>query len=767
MGEGKRRRAWLICCWVMVSVILAAHLLFTFFSSPVVALGVMFLLGWALPGLLLTLNWRLPGLDWAEVGGISIGLGLVWGLLLAWAVHLLPGAITVRHLLCAYQGGLAVLILMLVRRPPLGTRRPPGRVWVHLLLLITLAACLRLPGLAYAEFQVDETVVLDRAYKALVGEDDAISYHKKGPGEIVTALVPYAALGTATEGTARLPFAMASVGSVVLVYLLGRRLFTPVAGVAAGLLLALNGYALGLSRIAQYQALVLLFMALSFFAAYEFAKGGNPRWVPLVAVSSAGGIFAHYEFGLIVPVLFMLLAWGWRRSPASLRVAWQAVGIFLPIVLTAYVPLVLDRHFGGTQRYLNMRLGTGPHFSGPFFVELGTLYNSIYYFVGLLLLVVAGMILGWRQARLATVGLIVWFAPFLVMYMFVVTVPGAHYYTMVVSWCLLGGYGLSHGMSLLQRSPLWWPAAAAGGVWCALCVGYLYLVFFQQRPEYIQDISANRVPLYWTPYGDAVPLSPRYGFPNRAGWKVVGLLYHWNYLEGSYGSNERGRFLRWYLPNVPKERQADYQFFSKTVQIQDTDFDRDLLSSYQHVGEVRVDGQPKIHIYAQGAVSFPYLIYDAETFAPVFDRSIPALPSERQTTKHILDFRLGDSIWLRGYELETRVVHPGDVFEVTLYWETTAHVTEDYKVFVHLGGQPIWGQHDAMPEQNTYPTSQWDTDEQIVDHTVVAVEAATPPGTYSLSAGIYRWQDGNRLPVYDAGAKPEGDHVVLDTIEVR
>ena len=580
----------------MVFVVLATHLVVALSGSPLTALVAVLVLGWLLPGVVLTLSWSLPHLDWAEVGGISLGLGLAWGLLVAWGVHLIPGAMTILQLLYAYEAGLAALLLLLLRQPSAHIGLPTPRVVTHLCLLAALAACLRLPGLGYSEFQVDEGVVASRAFELMVGDDQALLRHKKGPLEIVATSVPYAALGTTTEDTARLPFALAAVANVVLVYVLGRRLFSPEVGVAAGLLLAINGYALGLSRVAQYQSFVLLFMTLSFLAAYEFTVTGRSRWLSVAAVSCGAGMLAHYEFALVLPAVLALIVWGWRRSPGSFGVALRAMGVFLLIVLVAYAPLVANQHFEGTQRYVNMRVGAGLSWNGPVFVELGTLYNSVYYLAGLLLLLVVGLVIGWRRARLATCALLLWFVPFLVVYMFGTAYPGAHFYTMMVSWSLIGGYALCEGMGWLRRSWSWWPAAAAGGLWCSLCVVYLYLVFFQQDPEYLQDISANRVTLYWAPYGDNVPSNPRYGFPNRAGWKVIGLLYHWDYLQGTFGSNERGRFLRWYMPGVYRDPQPDYWFVSQTIQYQDWGFDEQKLTSYQRVGEVRVSGRPKIDI---------------------------------------------------------------------------------------------------------------------------------------------------------------------------
>ena len=59
------------------------------------------------------------------------------------------------------------------------------------------------------------------------------------------------------EFSARLPFALSSLFSLLALYALGVRMFSNRAGrwigATGALLLAVNGFAVGLSRIAQYQ----------------------------------------------------------------------------------------------------------------------------------------------------------------------------------------------------------------------------------------------------------------------------------------------------------------------------------------------------------------------------------------------------------------------------------------------------------------------------------------------------------------------------------
>jgi len=54
-------------------------------------------------------------------------------------------------------------------------------------------------------------------------------------------------------------------------------------------------------------------------------------------------------------------------------------------------------------------------FNVDFLVEMGTFYNSSYFFFGLVALVLIGTFLGWRSARRATVVLVLWFLPFFVL----------------------------------------------------------------------------------------------------------------------------------------------------------------------------------------------------------------------------------------------------------------------------------------------------------------------------------------------------------------
>jgi hypothetical protein len=125
--------------------------------------------------------------------------------------------------------------------------------------------------------------------------------------------------------------------------------------------------------------------------------------------------------------------------------------------------------------------------------------------------------------------------------------------------------------------------------------------------------------------------------------------------------------------------------------------------------------------------------------------------------------RFGDHITLDGYTLSTPQVQPGDILQLDLFWHTAAPLNERYKVFVHVLDQSgkIVAQTDREPDNGQSPTTNWASNEGIVDRYGVLIPEDTLPGTYTVEIGLYDF-NGTRLPV-SAG----GDALVVARVEVR
>lgn len=729
-------------------------------TTAAIRLLAALVLTWWLPGALLVAHWRLPDLDLPLAAALALGMGLCWMMLWALIAHWIPGPIGFWPLMGAYAlGALVLLVALLPRRvEPLSVLSRSEWMWMTGLLV--LAFMLRVPGLGYHELHVDEVSVLRSARLAIEGVEDVLAAHPKGPGEILVALTTYRAVGNMDEWVGRLPFALLSVASVVAVAALGQRMFALPVGVWAGILLALNGFALGLSRIVQYQAAMLLFSVLIVLASWSFARTSRPGWLTLMALLGAFGVILHYELALVAPVLLLCFWWGVRRATGTERARiWRAAAISgvggLLLMAACYVPVVLHPNFVRTQSYLGNRVGDSVNFNLPFFVEMGTFYNSIYFFAGLVLLVGIGVLLGWRTKRAPTGVLIVWFVPYLVLYLFIMQFPGTHFYMLMPSWSILAAIPLAAAtrQSSSQRVP-WQRGAAYAliGVWLALSAGYLYVMFFRQEPEYLVNYPETRIPLYWAPYGEEIPQQPRFGFPIREGWKTVGVLAEWGYLDDSYSSNERSRHLRrWYVDRISRRElvdDPDYVFVARHLQQRDPAFDDDWVEeNYIRVGEVRVREEPRIEIWAREPLPVPWVVFDAEHFESAFDESIPPLEGAALPPATIQNEPLSTALTLASARLSSQTLSAGETLHIALEWLPTEPLPQSYKLFVHLtgqDGQPL-AQWDGVPGLNTWPTDRWAVNELFEDHVLLPIPSDLPPGRYDVLAGLYDPMNGERV----------------------
>ena len=127
------------------------------------------------------------------------------------------------------------------------------------------------------------------------------------------------------------------------------------------------------------------------------------------------------------------------------------------------------------------------------------------------------------------------------------------------------------------------------------------------------------------------------------------------------------------------------------------------------------------------------------------------------TPAHPLDYRLGETVRLMGYDLSGGPIAGGTV-TVTLYWRADGMPGEDYRVFVHLldGRGEIVAQHDGPPRWGRYPTTVWQKGDIVPDDHMLVVPA-TAEGPFSVAVGMYQADTLERLPVAGpSGPLPDG-----------
>jgi 4-amino-4-deoxy-L-arabinose transferase-like glycosyltransferase len=787
-------------------------------AAPALRYGAAFTLLWLLPGLawagLLTDHRRRPA---AEELAIGLGLGFGSTVLLTLLLHYIPGPLPFTLLLVAVNLLTFILIFLPTHPHPSKPINEDRSLFiVHCSLIILIAALFRLVNLGYSEFQGDEGIVMQRAARAILGDDAQLFYHQKGPIEILLPTATWTLSGAINEWQARLPFAFAGLLGVVALYLLGRRWFNERSGWIAALLLAINGYFVGFGRIVQYQSIVLALTALALLALWRWSQAEGDRWLIAGAALLACGVLAHYDAALALPAAAYIVG----RRLWFTRSGWRALvmaGLLACVILALfYIPFVLHPNFSKTIAYLGKaRIGTG----GPLYnnllssLPLATFYNSAYYLIGLACLLVVASFLSFRRwgllipascllcsfaplltgpalalllsfiilsRRSSTPSRAAWLwfgAPFL-FYYFLVWDPRTHVLNAFPGAVLLAAFALDYFMNRVSPSPCLGvslsPRHFSLLIVCSslfiLLAYYPYSMFVQHTPEIKRTWPAHQPTLYWKPDAET-PLFGYFGFPYRAGWKVVGVLIEEGILDGVYASNEEQEVTGWYTRGAERTYcpGPEWYFIAKNVQDEVAIQQTDVEENYHVWGEIQVAGEPKLWIYYQGPPVTPPQLFHVEDYASRFDaRTTPASTMPPPLTDYTpAGHTLGESIRLLGYCLDATDARPGGSIGLVLYWEPLRPIETNYQVFNHLYDGTMWGQQDGTPGCALQPTVLWNPGQIVRDEYTIPIDPAAPAGDIPLLVGMYSLETEQRLPVRAPDDPSIGDAIPLAVVTVR
>jgi hypothetical protein len=139
--------------------------------------------------------------------------------------------------------------------------------------------------------------------------------------------------------------------------------------------------------------------------------------------------------------------------------------------------------------------------------------------------------------------------------------------------------------------------------------------------------------------------------------------------------------------------------------------------------------------------------------------------------------RFGEHLDFLGYTLKATteagpgVYRAGGVVPISLFWEVTQQIEQDFSVFLHLCqdcSQPPLASSDGQPLNGYLPTSTWLPRKPARDDRAIPLPPDMPPGRYTLLLGMYHPNNpapAARLPVRD-GQVLAHHRLVLGEVEV-
>ncbi len=584
-------------------------------------------------------------------------------------------------------------------------------------------------------------------------------------------LKPWRAFTGDSEFALRSLSALAGLVLIALLYRLGCLYFDRPAALAAAALGALNPFLVYYSQEARMYALAATLGAASFLLFSLWLRSSRPPASPLgdrrlaigYVLVTAAGLYTHYAFAFVIiaenlAALGGLLAHA-RGTGRYRLAAWFGLQAATLIIFLPWLPTAL-------HQLANWPAATE---HPPFLAALPDLERYLVFgrtvevrSVWAGLAGAAVLLLFALRRRGQTITPLIWLLvpSALTLGFGLLTDPFSKFLLVAVpAACLLLGHGLvalpaslfvpvpisanDNPMRQLGRrivwvaeTLVWWAAALA---LAAGLYGSLNNLYF--NPAYARDDYrgiARYVESIYRPGDAIITIAPNqvetFAYYHRSGAEVFPLP-HTRPLDPAETAAA--------LNSVAANHTRLFVLFWGDAQADPAHFVENWLNSHTFTAGDTWYGQVRLATYAVAAPA--------------------AVPSVRSGA------RFGAHVSLLGYSLPSATLKPGDILQLTLFWQTDAALDTRYKVFVHLYAdpdQPPVAQQDGEPGGGLAPSNTWATGATIADNHGVLVPGDLPPGRYQLMIGLYELFTGDRQTI-TLNNVPQGDRLLLETITIQ
>jgi hypothetical protein len=555
----------------------------------------------------------------------------------------------------------------------------------------------------------------------------------------------------------------AALVSLIVAKVSHRRL----AGLAAGLALAVSPIFWSQSTLAEVYTLNAFLIALTIYFAIRWEEvelqpdapaAQKRKWFWLIALALGLGLTHHRSIIFMVPALLVFIILVNRRVLLQKKTIVGALAcLLLPLLLYAYIPLrgsslsSLDGSYQNTLtgflKYVggvsyDVFLTGNPMNQSRMLLTYGQLFRDQFGLVGLTLTLIGlvYLLIRWRRVGILTVIAFAGYTIFCISYRVadieVFFIPS---FLFLAIWV---GFGLACLMDMVVKVVCWLMPRPLEQIDTPIAPGSQAREVWRPSADSIGNILAVAVPIAF-------------------------LALLWVRVQGHYPYQDRSRDWKVHEYGVdmlqqPLERQATIiGLLGETT----------LLRYFQQAEDLRpdivtvaADTEDDRRVAVKDNIERGkrvYLTRPLPGIASTYHLSAVGPLIRVQKRPGIVDVtpdfpsnvNLTNAIHFLGYDLAYPERQSQTIVRPTLFWEVAGHVPGNYKISARLYDKAgnLVGQTDAFPVHDAYPTNTWEPGEVVSDIYDIRLVTGVPPGPVRLVLVLYEPENGQEIARTEVG----------------
>lgn len=637
-----------------------------------------------------------------------------------------------------------------------------------MLLILLLATAARFHNLGEQSLWYDEGVAFGHSQRTLAEMIPRLQNNVHVPAYFGSLAVYENFVGHSEFGL-RSYSVLWSIISVAAAYALGKRLFHPLAGIAAALFIALNSFSVYYAQETRMYAMLAAIATLSIWAFVRWAQlafrpSANTKQLWLWGLAFAGlnviGEYTHVSYALVmvsqgVMVVLLLANLATRaftgqiplRIPIRILLIYVVVNLltivlFAPWLLVAISQISAQPNISEVvDSAIVLRTIQGWFAFGRTFEEGMAGLGAVVYFI-----LIFGLLLISDKRKTA------WWMLILPVVWVLISVGAYLYLELYLRY-----------LRFLLAAQVGFAVWLGRGIWVIWSIVPRSLERRQgwqrQATALFPKVAATlaMVALAWQQF---VLLPPLYSDENYLRDDYRGLVQT---IEAEAGETDA------IVLSAPGLQEIFGYYYDASMPVYTLPASPDIANDTQAI----IEQHERIYLvlfgqYEQDADGLVEATLNTETFQ-ISSEWVGDVRFERYAApanfppSEIVDAQFGDNIILETVALSETTFNATDVVQVQFEWMTSAALDRRYKIFLQLLNSEgvLVAQRDSEPVGNQAPTTLWQLNESILDNHALAFQNL-PSGDYTLIMGLYDIDNPElRLPVDD------GDFLILETLTIR